>query len=107
MADFSGHKQAMRKADEAYRQSLLPLLFTPPLVTLNAYAPTVINPKEDKCRGAINYFPLEVFFKDDTDVTIYDKSCEIVCRVKGSTLRDRIFDPINGRLNRVIVTDGV
>ena len=58
-------------------------------------------------RGAIEYFPLEVFFKDDTDVTIYDNRCEIVCTVKGSTLRDRIFDPINGRLNRVIVTDGV
>ena len=56
---------------------------------------------------AIEWVPLEFFIKDDTDVTIYDKSCEIVCRVKGSTLRDRIFDPINGRLNRVIVTDGV
>ena len=54
MADFSGHKQAMRKADEAYRQSLLPLLLTPPLVTLDAYAPTVINPKEDKCRDLLN-----------------------------------------------------
>ena len=57
--------------------------------------------------GAIIFFPLEVFFKNDTDVTIYDKRGEIVCTVKGSTLRDRIFDPINGRLNRVIVTDGV
>ena len=58
-------------------------------------------------RGAIEYFPLEFFIKDDTDVTIYDNRCEIVCTVKGSTLRDRIFDPINGRLNTVIVTDGV
>ena len=54
MGDFSGHKQAMRKADEAYRQSLLPLLLTPPLVTLDTYAPTVINPKEDKCRDLLN-----------------------------------------------------
>ena len=58
-------------------------------------------------KGAIEFFPLEVFFKNDTDVTIYDNRGEIVCTVKGSTLRDRIFDPINGRLNRVIVTDGV
>ena len=58
-------------------------------------------------RGAINFFPLEFFIKDDTNVTIYDNRGEIVCTVKGSTLRDRIFDPINGRLNRVIVTDGV
>ncbi|MBO5746550.1 MAG: hypothetical protein J6S13_05615 [Clostridia bacterium] len=58
-------------------------------------------------RGAIDFFPLEVFIKDDTNVTIYDNRGEIVCTVKGSTLRDRIFDPINGRLNRVIVTDGV
>ena len=50
MADFSGHKQAMRKADEAYRQSLLSLLLTPPIVTLDTYAPTVINTKEDKCK---------------------------------------------------------
>ena len=58
-------------------------------------------------RGSINYFPLEVFFKNDTDVTIYNNRCEIVCTVKGSTLRDCIFDPINGRLNTVIVTDGI
>ena len=50
MADFSGHKQAMRKADEAYRQSLLSLLLTPPIVTLDTYSPTVINTKEDKCK---------------------------------------------------------
>lgn len=56
---------------------------------------------------AIEWVPLDFFIKDDTDVTIYDNRCEIVCTVKGSTLRDRIFDPINGRLNRVIVTDGV
>ena len=56
--------------------------------------------------GAIEYFPLEVFIKDDTDVTIYDNRGKIVCTVKGSTLRDRVFDPINGRLNRVIVTNG-
>lgn len=58
-------------------------------------------------KGAIEFFPLEVFFKDDTNVTIYDNKGKIVCTVKGLTLRDRIFDPINGRLNRVIVTDGV
>lgn len=56
---------------------------------------------------AIEWVPLEFFIKDDTDVTIYDKRGEIVCTVKGSTLRDRIFDPINGRLNTVIVTDGI
>ena len=58
-------------------------------------------------RGAIEFFPLEVFFKNDTDVTIYDNRGEIVCIVKGSTLRDRIFDPLHGRLNTVIVTDGI
>ena len=58
-------------------------------------------------RRAVEWVPLEFFIKDDTDVTIYDNRCEIVCTVKGSTLRDRIFDPINGRLNTVIVTDGV
>ena len=58
-------------------------------------------------RRAIEWVPLEFFIKDDTNVTIYDKRCEIVCTVKGSTLRDRIFDPINGRLNTVIVTDGI
>lgn len=56
---------------------------------------------------AIEWVPLEFFIKDDTNVTIYDNRCEIVCTVKGSTLRDRIFDPINGRLNTVIVTDGI
>ncbi len=58
-------------------------------------------------RRAVEWVPLEFFIKDDTDVTIYDNRCEIVCTVKGSALRDRIFDPINGRLNAVIVTDGV
>ena len=63
------------------------------------------GPSENK--GTIEFFPLEFFIKDDTNITIYDNRGEIVCTVKGSTLRDRIFDPINGRLNTVIVTDGI
>ena len=54
MGDFSEHKQAMRKANEAYRQSLLSLLLTPSIVTLDTYAPTVINTKEDKCKDLFN-----------------------------------------------------
>ena len=58
-------------------------------------------------RRDVEWVPLEFFIKDATDVTIYDNKGEIVCTVKGSTLRDRIFDPLHGRLNTVIVTDGI
>ena len=72
-----------------------------------SYAKTYFERKEKGEQRAIEWLPLEFFIKEDTNVTIYDNQCEIVCTVKGSTLRDRIFDPINGRLNTVIVTDGV
>lgn len=58
-------------------------------------------------RNVIEWVTLEFFIKDDANATIYNEKCEIVRTVKGSALRDRIFDPINGRLNTVVVTDGV